>query len=502
MVFRKFHKLGLQNTVGIEIISTENPAFNIEEPFIMKTEGVKLALRETIAVILAAGEGKRMMSKQPKVLCEVLFKPMLSWVISACEASGIGSLCVVAGYEHEQVEQFINGAYPVVLQTERRGTGHAVMMAGDFLKEHSNSDLLVLCGDAPFVDEKTIRHAWAQHVSENNSVTVITSQLDDPTGYGRIIRKGNGISGIVEQKDASDDQLRIKEINSGAYWFKTEDLLAVLWDLKSNNSQGEFYLTDTISALLSSKKRAGAYLAADADVSLGANDRKALLALNQLAAERSIERHLENGVGFVSTDGVLIGPDVAIEPGTVILPNTILRGRTEIGAGCEIGPGCIIENSRVGDEAKLNNVQAYDCIIHDHVKVGPYVHIRPNSEIHSGVKIGDFVEVKNSTIGNNTAVAHLTYVGDSDVGSHVNFGCGVVTVNYDGVTKSRTTIGDHAFIGCNTNLVAPVKIGNMAYTGAGSTITKDVPDGALAIERAKPAVIEGYAYRKLGKKDE
>ncbi|PWL71599.1 MAG: UDP-N-acetylglucosamine diphosphorylase/glucosamine-1-phosphate N-acetyltransferase [Clostridiales bacterium] len=459
-------------------------------------------MSETIAVILAAGDGKRMMSKQPKVLCEVLFKPMLSWVLSACEASGVGEICVVAGYEHEQVEHYLNGAYPVVLQTERRGTGHAVMMAADFLKAHAGSNLLILCGDAPFMDAETLRGALAQHEGQGNSVTVITANLENPEGYGRIVRKGSGISGIVEQKDATDDQLRITEINSGAYWFKTDDLLSVLWNLKNDNAQGEFYLTDTISALLAAGKRAGAYCAANACVALGANDRKALLALNRLATERIIDKHLENGVGFVSTDGVMIGPDVTIEPGTVILPNTILKGRTAVGANCEIGPGCLLENARVGDETRLNYVQAYDCVIHSQVKMGPFVHIRPNSEIHSGVKIGDFVEVKNSVVGSHTAIAHLTYVGDSDVGSHVNFGCGVVTVNYDGVNKMRTTIGDHAFIGCNTNLVAPVKIGNTAYTGAGSTITKDVPDGALAVERADQVMIKDYAYRKLRNKKE
>lgn len=458
-------------------------------------------MREKIAVVLAAGEGKRMMSKKPKVLCEVLFKPMLSWVLSACEQASLQGVCVVAGYEHEQLEDYLQKKYgeryPVVLQTERKGTGHAVMMAERFLKEHPDSDMLLLCGDAPFIDGETIDAAYAYHCEHENSVTVVTAQLKDPTGYGRILRSEDGISGIVEQKDATEEQRRIQEVNSGMYWFKTADLLEVLGELTNNNVQGEYYITDTVALLLNKGKRAGAYLAADADVCLGANDRKGHLQLNRIAAERILEKHLANGVGFVSTDGVLIGPDVTIGPGSVILPGSILRGSTQVGAGCEIGPNTLLENARVGDETILNSVQAYDCVIHDHVKMGPFVHIRPNSEILSGVKIGDFVEVKNSTIGEKTAVAHLTYVGDSDVGSNVNFGCGVVTVNYDGAKKHRTVIGDNAFIGCNTNLVAPVKIGNTAYTGAGSTITKDVPDGALAVERGKTAIIEGYAYKKL-----
>ena len=456
-------------------------------------------MRETIAVILAAGDGKRMMSKKPKVLCEVLYKPMLSWVISACEKSEINTLCVVTGYAHEQVQNYLNGSYPCVLQAERKGTGHAVMMAADFLKEHKESNVLILCGDAPFVNETVIREALAEHESEQNSVTVLTASLDNPTGYGRIIRNAIGVAGIVEQKDAAPEQLLIHEINSGAYWFKTEDLLSVLWELKNNNASGEYYLTDTVAALLAKGKRAGAYCAADADVSLGANDRKTLLALNKLASARIIDRHLEAGVGFVSDDGVIIGPDVKIGAGTEISPNVILKGKTVIGENCFIGPGCVINNTVVGNDVKLYAVQSEDAVIRDGVKIGPFANIRPNSEIKEGAKLGNFVEIKNSVIGEKTAVAHLTDVGDSDVGCHVNFGCGVVTVNYNGQKKFRTTIGDHAFIGCNTNLVSPVKIGKMAYTGAGSTITKDVPDGALAIERGETVIKEGYGFGKLKK---
>ena len=458
-------------------------------------------MRESIAVILAAGDGKRMMSKKPKVLCEVLYKPMLSWVISACKEAEIYKICVVAGYEHEQVEEFLAGSCTVALQKERLGTGHAVKMAEAFLKENEEADLLILCGDAPFINAQTIRDARALHLEQGNSVTVLTAKLENPTGYGRILREGGGISGIVEQKDASEEQKRICEINAGVYWFKVCDLLPALNQLKNSNANGEYYLTDTIKILLAAGKKAGAYLASDADVCLGANDRKALLALNRMAAERMIEKHLENGVGFTSTDGVLIGPDVRIGSGTEIDPNVILKGNTAIGEGCMIGQGCVLEDTTVGDRVKLHAVQSEGAVIGNGVKIGPFAHIRPGSEIKENAKLGNFVEIKNSVIGEKTAVAHLTYVGDSDVGSGVNFGCGVVTVNYDGAKKYRTTIGDHAFIGCNTNLVAPVKIGNTAYTGAGSTITRDVPDGALAVERCETKIVEGYAYRKLRKKD-
>lgn len=458
-------------------------------------------MSKTAAVVLAAGDGKRMKSKKPKVLCEVLFQPMLAWVISACRRAEVDSICVVAGYEHEQVERYLDGSCEIALQTERLGTGHALKMAGAFLEKNADADLLVLNGDAPFINEEIIEKAHQLHKEQGNSVTVVTAILSDPTGYGRVLRSGFGISGIVEQKDATEEEKKISEINAGVYWFKGSELLLALQELTNDNANGEYYLTDTIKILLSMGRRAGAYLAPDADACLGANDRRALLELNRLASERVLERHLENGVGFVSTDGVIIGPDVQIGAGTVVLPNTILRGNTVIGEDCEIGPGSIVENCRVGNGTKLNAVQAYGSVIHENVKIGPFVHIRPNSEIKAGVKIGDFVEVKNSVIGEKTSVAHLTYVGDSDVGSGVNFGCGVVTVNYDGAKKSRTVIGDGAFIGCNTNLVAPVKIGDMAYTAAGSTITGDVPEGALAIERGEMKIIEGYAYKKLKKKD-
>ena len=454
-------------------------------------------MQDNCAVILAAGDGKRMKSKKPKVLCEVLFTPMLAWVIASCEQAELTNLCVVTGNGADQVEAFLEGNYRTVLQSERRGTGHAVMMAREYLREFAGGNVLVLCGDAPFMDAGTIQSALEVHTRQNNAVTVITAELDEPGGYGRILRNDSGIAGIVEQKDADEDQLLIREVNSGTYWFKTDDLLAVLEELTCDNAQGEYYLTDTVALLLNKGKKAGAYCADNSDVNLGANDRKTLCELNEIARDRSLEAHMANGVEFVTTDGVVIAPSVQIGAGTTILPGTILRGYTEIGENCVIGPNTLLEDTFVGDDTVLNAVQAYQSKVHSQVKIGPFTHLRPGSEIKSHVKIGDFVEVKNSVIGEGTAVAHLTYVGDSDVGKNVNFGCGTVTVNYDGVNKFRTQIGDDAFIGCNTNLVAPVKVGNGAYTAAGSTVTKDVPDGALAIARSKQENKEGFAERKL-----
>lgn len=451
-------------------------------------------------VILAGGQGKRMKADMPKPLFKVLGEPMLEWVISACEESGLSDICVVKGFMGDMIDEYLGGRYQTVLQADRLGTGHAVMQAVPFLENDTDGHTLVLCGDAPFIDPTAVSEALVIHKQQNNAVTVITAELDNPFGYGRIIRSATGISGIVEQKDASDEQKAIREVNSGAYWFKTADLIDLLGKLQCNNAQKEYYLTDTVSIAIAEGKNAGAYKSENPDIIKGANDRKDLLELNTYARMAVINKHLENGVEFTCLDGVTIERSVEIGVGSEILAGTILRNGTVIGKGSKIGPNCIIDNCKIGDEVTLNNVQAYDSSIDAGVKIGPWVHIRPGSHIKSGVKIGDFVEIKNSTIGEQTAVAHLTYVGDSDVGRKVNFGCGTVTVNYDGIVKSRCIIGDNCFIGCNTNLVAPVKLGKAVYTAAGTTITKDVPDYALAIDRGVLKINEGYSLRKLKSK--
>lgn len=453
-------------------------------------------------IILAGGQGKRMKADMPKPMFKVLGEPMLEWVIKSCEHAGLSNICIVKGYMAEIIDDYIDGRYQTVLQSERLGTGHAVMQAIPFMKENINGNTLVLCGDAPFIDEVTIKKSLELHESENNSVTVITSMIENPKGYGRIVRDGNSITSIVEEKDATIEQKQINEVNSGAYWFKTADLIEYLGELTQNNAQGEYYLTDSVFIAINKGRRANAYLSENPNVVLGANDRKGLLALNEVARMDVIEKHLENGVEFICTDGVIIGRDVKIGVGTEIKQGCTLSGNTIIGEDCVIGPNCLLNDTIVGNNTILNSVQSNQAFVGNSVKIGPYVQLRPNSTIHDNVKIGDFVEIKNSTIGEGTAVAHLTYIGDSDVGKHVNFGCGCVTVNYDGKVKNRCIIGDNCFIGCNTNLIAPVKLGKGVYTGAGSTVTKDVPDFALAIERAPFKMKDGYSLKKLGDKAE
>jgi len=450
------------------------------------------------AIILAGGQGKRMKADMPKPLLKVLGEPMLEWVISACESAGIPDICVVKGFKGEMIDEYLNGRYSTALQSERLGTGHAVMQAIPFLSEDASGSTLVLCGDAPFIDETTIREALALHEEQGNAVTVITSELDDPFGYGRIVRGTDGsVSAIVEQKDASDEQKAIKEVNSGTYWFRTADLIDALGKITNNNAQNEYYLTDTLAIAVSEGKKAGAYKSANPDIIKGANDRMELLEFNNYARRKVFEKHMMNGVEFTCLDGVIIERSVVIGQGTEILPGTILRGNTKIGSGCKIGPNVVIENSIIGDGTIVNTAQIYDSEVEENVSIGPFVHIRPDCRIGRESKIGDFVEVKNSGIGEKTAIAHLAYIGDSDIGRKVNIGCGTVTVNYDGITKNRCVIGDNSFIGCNTNLIAPVKLVKAVYTAAGTTVTRDIPDYALAIERGVMKINEGYTIRKL-----
>lgn len=444
----------------------------------------------TGCIILAGGAGKRMKSERPKVLCEVLKKPMLGWVLDAAERFGFDETAVITGYKKELTEEYVakrGGIIYTYFQPEQKGTGDAVRQAAEFIEPAEH--ICVLNGDAPFIDGETLRRSLELHKSAKAAVTVITAEIADPTGYGRIIRGADGkFTAIREQKDCSPEEEKICEVNSGAYWFNSEALLRALPRLTDSNASGEFYLTDCVEII----GNAQTYKSGNPDIVLGANTRRSLFELNEKARLRVIDRLLDEGVSFISTDGIVIGADVKIGCDTTVLPNTMILGKTVIGKGCEIGANSHIEDCTVGDNVILNNVQAYSSTVEDNVKIGPFAQLRPGTVIRKGVKIGDFVEIKNSDVGENTSVAHLTYLGDSDVGRGVNFGCGCVTANYDGVNKFRTEIGANAFIGCNTNLIAPVRIGENATTAAGSTITKEVPPNSLALERSQTRIIENW----------
>ncbi len=463
-------------------------------------------MKDLAAVILAAGDGTRMKSSSPKVLKEVLFKPMIHYVVETVLKLGIRDIAVIVGAGAEEIkkslEKFSDVNFTFVSQTQRLGTGHAVMQAKDFIS-NTSKDVIILSGDAPFIDDATISEAYGRHI-EGAAVTVITARLQNPSGYGRILRTDGNFMGIAEQKDATAEQRTIDEINSGSYIFSSEKLLSSLDKLGNNNSQGEYYLTDTIEILRLSGDKTIAALSANPEIAQGANDRAGLLRLNEIANKKNIDRLLNLGVEFLSTDGILIGNNVSVAADTTILPGSILYGDVSVGSGCIIGPNTKLIDTLVGDNTTLDNVVAENCKVGNGCKVGPFAQIRPNSVLGDGVKLGNFTEVKNSVIGDKTSIAHLTYIGDCDVGERVNFGCGVVLVNYDGVNKFRSVIGDDSFIGCNTNIISPKKIGARAYTAAGTTVDKDVPDDALAIGRVRTEIKEGLGAKlrssKLDKK--
>lgn len=455
-------------------------------------------MNSVCAVILAAGEGTRMKSSKPKVMAQVLFKPMIDWVISAAESGGVKDICIVKGYKHEILEAHIDGRYATVLQSQRLGTGHAVMQANDFIKEHIDGDILILNGDAPLMDSVTIGNALAFHKESGNSATVISARVSDPFGYGRIQRDENGLlKCIVEQKEASPEQQKIDEVNSGAYWFNAKALTEALDFLAENHtdSSKEYYLTDAIEIILSKGGKASAFTAETSDVVLGANDRAQLYELNEIARKQILTKHMKNGVSIPCIDGVMISPDAEIGADTEILPGTIIKGKCVIGSDCSIGPNSLIENSTVHDGVELNNTQVYSSEIKSGAHIGPFVRIRPDCVVGENVRVGNFVELKNATIGEKTSVSHLSYIGDAKFGKNINVGCGCATVNFNGRDKNQTIVGDNAFIGCSTYLVAPVEVGDNAFTAAGSVITENVPADALAIARSRQVIKEDWVNK-------
>lgn len=452
-------------------------------------------MSELVAVILAAGKGTRMKSKLPKVLHKIGGKPMLQHVLDAADAAGAARKVVVVGHEAELVEAMVGEQAQMALQAEQLGTGHAVMQTEAVLKDFCGT-VMIICGDTPLLEAAELKKFYEGHVASQAAATVLTAFMDDPAGYGRIIRDADGnVLGIVEEKDAVLEQKAIKEINTGIYCVEAPLLFEVLAILNCDNAQGEYYLTDVLAKLNAMGKKVGGVATADSDMIMGINSRRQLAEAENIMRQRILNKLMDDGVTIMDPASTFIEKGVEIGQDTVIYPYTWLEGTTKIGEDCQIGPNVRLTNVRIGNTAELQFVYGHDCEVQDNVVIGPYVHLRPYTVIGDNVKIGNFVEVKNSHVGTGSKLPHLSYIGDSDIGSSVNIGCGCITVNYDGKKKHRTIIEDNAFVGCNSNMVAPVTIGAGAYIGAGSTITKDVPGDDLGIARAKQKNIEGWAAK-------
>ncbi len=442
------------------------------------------------SILLAAGEGKRMKSKSPKPLQIAGGKALIDRVLSAANAAGSKRNIVVIGHMADKIKEHLGDSVTYAYQYEQLGTGHAAMQGIKPIEDESGT-VMIICGDTPLITADTLRGAYDEHMENGNSATVITAVCDNPFGYGRIVRENGSLKKIVEQKDATDDEKKICEINSGMYLFDISMLKSALSRLTNDNSQGEYYLTDVIEILLNNGGKVGAYIT-DFEETLGVNDRIQLAEADRLLNKRNVLRLMKDGVRIIHPESICVGDDVIVGRDTVIYPGTILEGSTEIGEDCVIGPNTRIKNCKIGCCTELQSSVATDSEIGDNTCVGPFAYIRPNSKIGNNIKVGDFVEVKNATIDDGTKIAHLTYVGDADVGKRVNFGCGTVVVNYDGARKHRTTIEDDCFIGCNTNLVSPVTVRKGGYTAAGSTITDEVPENSLAIARARQVNKTGW----------
>ncbi|MEW4372776.1 bifunctional UDP-N-acetylglucosamine diphosphorylase/glucosamine-1-phosphate N-acetyltransferase GlmU [Paenibacillus kandeliae] len=446
-----------------------------------------------LAVVLAAGKGKRMKSKLYKVLHPVCGKPMVGHVVDTVKQINCERSVVIVGHGAETVKAYLGERAEYALQSEQLGTGHAVSQAEPLIGSEQGITI-VICGDTPLVTPETLENLIAHHEAEGAAVSILTASMPDPTGYGRIIRgEDGGVRKIVEQKDGNAEELAVHEINTGTYCFDNELLFAALKHVDNNNAQGEFYLTDCIPILREQGKRIAAYETMDIAESIGVNDRVALSDAEQFMRERLAKKHMLNGVTIIDKASTYIGADVEIGSDTILYPGTILKGNTVIGEDCIIGPNTEIENSSVGSGTTIRQSVASEVKVGDRVNVGPFAYLRPGTELADEVKVGDFVELKNAKIGHGSKVPHLSYVGDAEVGSGVNIGCGAITANYDGYNKFKTIIEDDVFIGSNSNLIAPVRVGKGAYVVAGSTITSDVGESDLAIARARQENKAGYA---------
>lgn len=452
------------------------------------------------AIILAAGQGTRMKSKLYKVLHPVCGKPMVQHVVDHVKSLNINEIMTIVGHGAEKVKAQLGESSLYALQEEQLGTAHAVQQAKEMLAGKEGTTIVV-CGDTPLIKGETMEALFRHHEETSAKATILTARAADPTGYGRIIRNDQArVERIVEHKDATEEERTINEINTGTYCFDNKALFEALNNVGNNNVQGEYYLPDVIEILKAQGETVSAYVTSSFEETLGVNDRVALAEAERIMRKRINEGHMRNGVTLIDPANTYIGPDVTIGSDSIVYPGTIISGETVIGTECVIGPNSEISNCEIGNETVVRQSSAFNSKIGSEVNIGPYAHIRPQSEIDDQVKIGNFVEIKKAVFGKGSKASHLSYIGDAEVGRDVNIGCGTITVNYDGKNKFLTKIEDGAFIGCNSNLVAPVTVGKGAYVAAGSTITDDVPGAGLAIARARQVNKEDYTGKLNSKK--
>ncbi len=442
-------------------------------------------------IILASGSDERMNSGKPKALNEILFKPVFDWAADAVKKAGAVKLCAVAGEKGEKLKEHLKDSGIDVYETESREDGFGTEAAAEFIEANKDCNFLILMCNSPFYPENVLRGLLRCHESSKSAVTVLSVVSKIFTGEGIIERSPSGkLREILYTDDVYDEEYQEEEFFAGTVCVRGDCLLELIKQ-GFNDS-----MIDLVNRIIMQGKKTAVYKTYNHKILFTVNSKDDSGFLNQEARDFVINRHLENGVDIPVYDGIIIGPDCEIGRDTLILPGTIIKGKSVIGENCEIGPNSYVENAEIGNGVKFNNGQIRRAKILDNADIGPFVQVRPDSVIGEGVHLGNFVEVKNSVIDSGTKVSHLTYVGDSDVGSGVNFGCGVVTVNYTGKSKHRTTIKDGAFIGCNTNLVAPVTVGRNSYTAAGSTITEDVPDNSLGIARERQVNKENWVIKK------
>ncbi|MBF8983637.1 bifunctional UDP-N-acetylglucosamine diphosphorylase/glucosamine-1-phosphate N-acetyltransferase GlmU [Lutibacter sp. B2] len=452
-------------------------------------------MKNITAVILAAGAGTRMKSKIPKVIHQVCEKPMVQHVIDVAQELLAEKTIVVIGHGCEKVKEAISDNVEFILQKEQLGTGHAVIQTQHDLPDEGH--VLLLYGDTPLITSETIKELISYHEEGDFAATILTAHVNDPTGYGRIARDhSDRVVKIVEHKDANEEEKEITEINSGIYCYDAKLLKQSLSKLDNNNTQNEYYITDVVEILNKESYKVGAYKIEDETEIMGVNSRIQLAKAEEVMRRRILNNLMQEGVTIIDPNNTYIDKEVKIGEDTIIYPGVIIKGNTQIGEDCIIGHNCRIENSMIKNNVKIQSSTIVDSIVDDDCTIGPYAYLRPNSKLGKAVKIGDFVEVKNATIGDRSKASHLSYIGDAEIGKEVNIGCGVVFVNYDGKNKHKTVVKDHAFVGSNTNLVAPITVEEYGYIATGSTITKDVPEGSLSVARGKQKNIAGWVERK------